>query len=317
VSERLERLVNLTATLLDTRRPLTLDELADRLEPAYPDEKTARRRAFERDKETMRELGIPISVESVDAFGGETGYCIHPGDYYLPDLDLSTDERAALHVAVSAVQLVGTDARAGLRKLGGIEGAAAPPLAQLEVTPALADCFDAVARRRHLEFDYRGERRSLEPYGVVHRFGHWYVVGHDLDRDGPRAFRVDRIDGAPVAGEAGAFEPPPDTDPTAYVRDDPLAYGDASPIAARVLVGASRAPLVVDELGDDAVRERHDDGSVVVELQVVNREAFRTWVLHLLEHAEVLEPEELRTEIVTWLESIVAANEPTSQGDAA
>ena len=308
MSERLERLVNLTATLLDTRRPLTLDELASRLEPSYPEDKVARRRAFERDKETMRELGIPISVEPVDAFGGEVGYCIHPGDYYLPDLELTPDERAALHVAVSAVRLEGADARAGLRKLGGIEGAGAPPLAQLEVAPALADCFDAVTRRRRLEFEYRGERRRLEPYGIVHRFGHWYVVGHDVERDGPRAFRVDRIDGAPEAGDPGVFEPPAGSDPGAFVRDDPLAYGDASPVAARVLVAASRAALVVDELGDEAVVERRADGSVLVELQVVNREAFRTWALGLLEHAEVVAPPALREELVAWLEDVVAAN---------
>ncbi len=307
MSDRLERLVNLTATLLDTRRPLTLDELADRLEPSYPEEKAARRRAFERDKETMRELGIPISVESVDAFGGEVGYCIHPGDYYLPDLALTEAERAALHVAVSAVRLEGNDARAGLRKLGGIEGAGAPPLAQLAVAPALADCFDAVARRRTLEFSYRGESRLLEPYGVVHRFGHWYVVGRDAQRDGPRAFRVDRIEGTPVAGDPGSFEPPADTDPAEYIRDDPLTYGDANPVTASVLVAASRAALVVDELGDDAVAERRDDGSVVVELQVVNREAFRTWVLGLLEHAEVLAPADLRADLVAWLGAIAGA----------
>jgi predicted DNA-binding transcriptional regulator YafY len=308
VSQRLERLVNLTATLLDTRRPLTLDELAARLEPSYPDDKAARRRAFERDKETMRDLGIPISVESVDALGGEVGYCIHPGDYYLPDLDLTADERAALHLAVSAVRLEGGDARTGLRKLGGLEGAGAPPLAQLDVAPSLPECFDAVATRRRLTFDYRGESRTLEPYGIVHRFGHWYVVGHDVGRDAPRAFRVDRIDGAPVAGEAGAFEPPAGTDPASYVRDDPLAYGDAAPQAATVRVAASRAPLVVDELGEDAVVERHEDGSVVVELQVVNREAFRTWVLGLLEHAEVLAPTSLRDDVVAWLRAVVDAN---------
>jgi proteasome accessory factor B len=308
VSERLERLVNLTATLLDTRRPLTLEELATRLEPSYPEDKIARRRAFERDKETMRELGIPISVEPVDAFGGEVGYCIHPGDYYLPDLDLTTAERAALHVAVSAVRLEGGDARSGLRKLGGIEGAGAPPLAQLEVAPALPECFDAVAQRRRLTFVYRGEPRVLEPYGIVHRFGHWYVVGHDVGRDAPRAFRVDRIDGLPEAGEPGVFEPPPGTDPAGFVRDDPLGYGDAAPVAARVAVSASRAALVVDELGEDAVIERRTDGSVLVELQVVNREAFRTWVLGLLEHAEVVGPESLRDEVIAWLAAIVTAS---------
>ena len=144
----------------------------------------------------------------------------------------------------------------------------------------------------------------------MHRFGHWYVVGHDVARDAPRAFRVDRIEGAPVVGEAGAFEPPPGTDPASYVRDDPLAYGDAAPQAATVRVAASRAALVVDELGEDAVVERNEDGSVIVELQVVNREAFRTWVLGLLEHAEVLAPAALRDDLVAWLEAVIAENAP-------
>jgi len=68
-----------------------------------------------------------------------------------------------------------------------------------------------------------------------------------------------------------------------------------------VLVDAARSSLVIDALGEDAVVEQRDDGSVVVALAVVNREAFRTFVLDLLEHAEVLEPPELRAEIVAWL----------------
>lgn len=307
MSERLERLLNLTATLLATRHPLTLDDLADRLEPSYPDDKTARRRAFERDKETLRELGVPVSVESADGLGGEVGYRIRPDDYYLPDLGLTDDERAALHVAVTAVRLEGGAAHAGLSKLGGAEGAGAPPLAQLEVTPALPDCFDAVSRRRVLTFRYRGDDRRLEPYGVVHRIGHWYVVGNDVDRAAPRSFRIDRIEGTPEAGPPDAFEPPPDVDPSGFVRDDPLRFGEDQPVAARVLVDATRAAWVADELGSEVVVERRDDGAVVVELQVVNRGAFRTWVLSLLEHAEVLSPEELRTDLVAWLETVAGS----------
>lgn len=305
MSERLERLLNLTATLLETRRPLTLDDLAERLEPSYPDDKTARRRAFERDKETLRELGIPVSVENVDSLGGEPGYRIRPDDYYLPDLALSDEERAALHVAVTAVRLDGGAAHAGLSKLGGAEGAGAPPLAQLEVTPALPDCFDAVSRRRVLTFRYRDDDRRLEPYGVVHRIGHWYVVGRDIDRDAPRSFRIDRIQGQPETGTSDAFEPPADVDPSKFVRDDPLRFGEDQPVAARVLVDAARAAWVTDELGSEVVVERRDDGAVVVELQVVNRAAFRTWVLTLLEHAEVLEPEDLRADLVGWLGEII------------
>jgi len=304
VTDRVERLVNLTATLLDTRRPLSLEELAERLEPAYPTEKSARRRAFERDKETLRDLGVPVTVETVDGLGGEPGYRIRPDDYYLPDLGLTADERAALHVAITAVRLVGGAGREGLRKLGGFEGTAAVPLAELEATPALPDLFDAVTKRRVVSFEYRGEPRRLEPYGVVHRFGHWYVVGRDQERQAPRAFRVDRIEGAPAYGDAAAFVSPPDVDPAEYLRADPLTYGDEQPVQAQVLVDASRAAWVVDELGEAVVTERRADGAVVVELSVVNRSAFRTWVLGLLEHAEVLAPEELRRDVVEWLRGL-------------
>jgi proteasome accessory factor B len=301
VSDRLERLVNLTATLLDTRRPLTLDELAERLEPSYPLDKTPRRRAFERDKETLRDLGVPIVTEPVDGFGNEQGYRIRPDDYYLRDLGLTAEERAALHVAVSAVRLESGAAQEGLRKLGGAEGTGAEPLAALPTTPALGELFEAVARRRPVEFGYRGERRRLEPYGVVHRAGHWYVVGRDRDRDAPRAFRVDRMDDAATLGAPRSFEPPAGTDPADYLRHDPLAWGEEPAVRARVLVDPARAAWVVDELGEEAVIERRPDGSVVVALDVVNREAFRSWVLELLDHGEVLEPHELRVEIVGWL----------------
>ena len=122
VADRLERLVNLTATLLDTRRPLTLDELVRPRRAALPRGARVAPPAFERDKETLRELGIPIRVETADGFGSEQAYRIHPDDYYLPELELTEDELAALHVAVTAVRLEGDAGREGLAKLGGLDG---------------------------------------------------------------------------------------------------------------------------------------------------------------------------------------------------
>jgi predicted DNA-binding transcriptional regulator YafY len=305
VSERLERLINLTATLLETRRPLTLDDLADRLEPGYPADLAARRRQFERDKETLRDLGVPITVEPVDHLGGELGYRIRPDDYYLPDPGLDPAERAALHLAVTAVEVGGFDPFDALRKLGGAEGeGAGEAVATFAMTPHLGECFDAVGRRSVLSFAYRTETRRLEPYGILHRFGHWYVVGRDVDRDGPRAFRVDRFAGPPELGPAGSFVPPPDVDPTEYLSSDPLTYGDDQPVRAQVLVDATRASLVVGAVGNGSVVERHDDGAVVVALDVVNRDAFRAFVLDLLDHAEVLDPPELRADLVAWLRAL-------------
>jgi len=307
VSDRLERLVNLTATLLDTRRPLTLEALAERLEPSYPDDKVARRRAFQRDKETLLNLGVPVLTLPVDALTNELGYRIRPEDYYLPDPGLTAEERAALQVAVTAVRFEGGDAREGLRKLGGFDGAPTTALAALGTTQGVAELFDAVARRRPITFDYRGERRALDPYGVLHSLGHWYVVGRDRDKDAVRSFRVDRLDGPPRVEAPGGFEPPVGFDAAGALRGDPLTYGDDEPVTARVWIDGVHAAVVVDELGETAVAERHDDGSVVVELAVVNRPAFRSFVLGLLDHAEVVAPPALRDEIVDWLHAIVAA----------
>jgi predicted DNA-binding transcriptional regulator YafY len=305
MADRLERLVNLTATLLDTRRPLTLDEVADRLEPPYPDDRSSRHRQFERDKETLRELGIEISVERVDPLGGtEVGYRIRPEQYYLPELALSDEEREALHVAVTAVRLEGDEAREALIKLGGLAGESAEALADLPASPVLGDLFDATAQRAPVTFDYRGVRRDLEPFGVVLRLGHWYVVGHDRGRDAPRAFRADRIDGGVVTGPPGDFAVPDGFDPEQYLRDDPLLFGDDRPVRALVLIEVARAGWVAEELGDEAVEERRDDGSIVVGLDVVNRDAFRSWLLGLLDHATVLGPPAVRDDVVEWLRTI-------------
>jgi len=212
-------------------------------------------------------------------------------------------------MAVTAVRLEDDAGREGLAKLGGLAGEGAPTaLADVAVTPGLAALFDAVGRHAVVTFTHRGQRRHLDPYGVVHRWGHWYVVGHDRDRDAPRAFRVDRIDGAPEVGPPGGFVPPAVVDPADFVRADPMAYGEDQPLDARVLVDPARAGWVTEQLGDDAVVERRPDGGVVVALSVVNRSAFRTWVLDLLDHAEVLAPEELRAEMVAWLDAIAAAS---------
>src|SRR5918995_4435540 len=121
MTDRLERLTNLVATLLDTRRPLPLEELVE-LVPGYPPDKPSYRRQFERDKETLRGIGIPLETETLDALGPEVGYRIRPDEYYLPDLELTPEEQAALHVAVTAVRLEGGAGPEGLLKLRGAQG---------------------------------------------------------------------------------------------------------------------------------------------------------------------------------------------------
>jgi predicted DNA-binding transcriptional regulator YafY len=308
VIDRLERLTNLVATLLDTRRPLTLDEIVE-LVPGYPDDKIAYRRQFERDKETLRGIGIPVRLEPVDSLGSEQGYRILPDEYYLPSLDLTPEEQAALHVAVTAVRLEGGPGPAeALWKLGGREGEAANALAALPTVPALPALFDAYRSRAMVTFDYRGERRRVDPWGILFRRGHWYVIGHDHDRGDRRSFRIDRIEGDVEAGPAQTFEPPAHLEPGAILGDEPWRYGDEEVVSARLAVDAVQATAVVDQVGEDAVVERRDDGSIVVELPVTNTAAFRSFVLGLLDAAEVVAPRELRDEMRTWLDELVRSD---------
>jgi predicted DNA-binding transcriptional regulator YafY len=311
MADRLERLTNLVAVLLETGRPLTLEEIVERV-PGYPPERESYRRQFERDKATLREIGVPISLEALYAFDQESGYRIHRADYELPPLDLTDDERVALQLAVTAVRLEGAEpssggaGREGLLKLGGLEGVAAPTLAALPDVPALPPLFDAYRRRARVAFTYRGGPRRLDPYGILFRNGHWYVVGNDCDREAIRAFRADRIESAIEPGPAGSFERPEGFDPASALRDEPWRFGDEEPVEALVLVSATQAGWVEADLGGRAVAERRDDGSIVVRMAVTNREAFRSWVLGLLDHAEVISPPELRADMVQWLSALAA-----------
>jgi proteasome accessory factor B len=309
VADRLERLTNLVAVLLDTRRALTVEEIVDRV-PGYPEDRDSYRRQFERDKATLREIGVPISLEALYAFDQESGYRIHRSDYELPALELAEDERVALHLAVTAVSLEGGEGRSALLKLGGLVGDPAAPLAALPSVPALPALFDAYRRRARATFRFRGEERRLDPYGILFRNGHWYAVGHDPDRDAPRAFRADRIDGPLALGPAGSFERPDGFDPAAAVRDDPWRFGDEEPVTAEVLVHPPQAGWVAADLGEEAVAERRDDGSVVLRMAVTNRDAFRAFVLGLLDHAEVLGPPMLRDEMVAFLRELGARGVP-------
>ncbi len=310
---RLERLINLVAALLQTERPLTADELRQRV-PGYSEDKIAFRRAFERDKETLRELGVPITVEPVTALDVQAdGYRIPKESYYLPDPGLADDELAALHLAASAVRVDVANGVEALWKLGGEvaeEGPAPAVAAALPGADHLVPLFGAISGRRTVTFRYRGRVRQVDPHRLSFRNGHWYLAGTDRDAAEARSYRLDRIEGAVAAGEPGTattFDAPEASRPGASAMPPPWALGTEEPVTARLLVDADQAGWAVSHLGADAVVERRPDGSVVFVVTVTNRDAFRSFVLGFLDHAELLGPPELRQDLVGWLEALCPA----------
>lgn len=304
MADPLERLTNLLALLLETREPLTQDRIAAELAHQYPADLVARRGAFERDKAMLRAEGIPI--ETVTTADGGTAYRIDRRRYELADLGLMADETRALQVAVATVHLGTTWGEDALLKLDADGATATGTAAALGSLDALPILFQANVERAAVAFDYRGTTRNLDPYGLVSRDGFWYVVGRDHARNELRTFRVDRIDGAIDIGEPGSFTPPVGFLPADALLSDPKAFGDST-AEAIVLVDAGHAARLLRELGESAVRERRDDGSIVFAVPCANRWAFRSWLLGFMEHAEVLAPQDVRAEIVDWLQAIVDA----------
>lgn len=321
--QKVERLVNLIALLLETRRPMTADEIRAAI-PGYGDQSdTAFRRMFERDKEELRELGIPVERAPSDVWEVEEGYRIRKERAMLPDLDLAPDEQAALWLAAQAWegQVVGADPDRAVLKLslasraGGAGGASpgrrAEPAgggwirARVDLsTPVLESLFDAVGRRKRVGFRYRtggaGEpvERSVDPYALRHR-GAWYLTGFDHRRGEVRHFKVERIEGevAVAPGKDPDFEAPAEV-PRELPRGP---WEGESDVEATVAFSPEAAWWVERRTGARRLAER-DDGWVEVALGVADRRRFLSWVLGFADDAVVLSPEDLRAEVLERLE---------------
>lgn len=309
--DRFERLTNVVLLLLDTPRPLSLTNIADSV-GGYPPPGPALRRAFERDKALLREEGIPITTIPLDG-PEQYGYLIRPEEYYLADLGLDEQEQVALNMAVSAVHLDGANAAHAPLKLGIL--AAEEPLvsATLPSVPWLALAEQAARDRRTMRIRYKGEWRSLDPYGLVTKGGAWYLVGRDHDRDALRRFRMDRIEDRPTLGEPESFEVPPGFDLAEHFPAAPWQMGEGLASIASIAVDAVVVPEVAAELGSDPVGHTGDNWPIF-QVEVTNLAAFRSWVMGLLDHAKVLGPPELVEDIVMWLSNMAAPESRSERG---
>jgi len=309
-----ERLLNLLITLLVSRTYVTKDRLRQVI-PEYgaaPSDE-AFEKMFERDKDDLRQLGVPIEVGSVDPlFEDEPGYRIVRSAFELPEIELSPEEAAVVGLAARVWQHAGlasatSDALVKL-KAAGIEvdrealNVVQPQLAVDE--PTFEVIWDCLRTRTPVTFDYRRaseitvERRHLRPWGVATYRGRWYVAGFDTDRTAVRLFRLSRVVGEVERdGKPGAYTVPPDVDlreltsALAPVPQDRTArllvrQGAALGLRRRTRPAEGAAPEGWDLVEVDFGR----DGSLADE------------ALAYGEHVVVLEPQDLREFVVRTLQ---------------
>lgn len=316
-----ERLVNLIVYLLETPKPVKPDQIR-RTIPGYDQNNDSTfQRMFERDKEDLRELGIPLEIQPTDVFEEEYGYKIPKDRYYLPKIELEPDELAALWMAAGLLRLPDpASRRTALLKLAGdlLPEDSRSTLSWLAAdfgmaVPGLPKAFQAVSERRSIEFGYRSAKghesgRRVDPYGLVHRRGAWYVIARDVGDGEIKAFRLDRMTGEVrfrnASSAGGEFEIPEGFRPETAVSAPPFVKGEGA-TSATVRFDSSTAWRAEREC-PWLEMNWHEDGSAEAKLEVTETSGFISWVLAFGLGAEVLGPAECRHAVLRRLEEICA-----------
>jgi proteasome accessory factor B len=316
---RTERLLSIVVLLLSSRRYLTAEQIRAAV-IGYPEQDEAFKRMFERDKEELRDLGIPLETGRANPIDDDIGYRIRRQDYELPEIHLEPDESAVLGIASrvwQSAELAGAAAGALLKLKAasleldeGDDGAATtrnrgiqPRLTTQE--PAFGPLWEAVRDRRPVTFDYlasgRSEvtKRTLEPWGVVNRRGRWYVAGHDRARNAPRVFRMSRIAGpVRLAGPPGSVTVPDGTDVRELVKD-----WDRTPARDRTAVLRVRehAGVILRKWARDTEPEPGLPGWDRITVSFADAGWYAHYLASFGPDLVVLDPPDLREAVISWL----------------
>jgi proteasome accessory factor B len=311
-----ERLLNLLITLLVSRSYVgkaRIREVIEDYRDANPD---AFEKMFERDKEELRSLGIPIEVGFIDrAFEDEPGYRVERSAFELPEIDLEPEEAAVVGLAARVWQHAGlaaatSDALVKLKAAGVSVDRTALDVVQPRIAaeePTFEAFWDATLSRTPVTFDYRtsteptAATRHLQPWGVVSYRGRWYVVGLDTDRDDTRLFRLSRVQGdVRPDKKAGTYVVPEGTDIRSLTRM--LAPAGAPDRTATLLVrsGAGHGLRRHARPVAGSAREGWDR----IEVDFAAADALADEVLGFGADAVVVDPDDVRALVVERLERI-------------
>jgi proteasome accessory factor B len=331
-TSKVERLVNLVIALLSTRGYITADKIRSTV-AGYSDSPSAEAfsRMFERDKNELRDLGIPLEVGRVSVLDPTEGYRINRDAYSLPPVELTPDEAAAVAVAtqlwespelITATQGALLKLRAAGVDVDPFETGAPVAIASPAGVPGLRGSEDvlgillsAIDSRQAVQFPHRPSRaepyttRTVEPWGVITEKGRWYLVGHDRDRDDTRVFRLSRI-GAEVTpiGPAGAITVPGDVDLRRIVSDTVAEAPTGG--QARVWVADGRATALRRAGRSTGARHLGGRDGEVIELDIGSTDRLARDIAGYGADAVVLEPQSLREDVLARLRAQAGLSGP-------
>ncbi|HOC12829.1 MAG TPA: WYL domain-containing protein [Propionicimonas sp.] len=233
--------MNLAICLLMARRFIEKTQIREVVEGYHDLSDAAFERTFERDKDELRAMGVPVETGSNNPlFPDDVGYRIRRKDFELPAIEFTPAETAALGLAATVWESA-TQAEHAISALAKLRAAGVDPdpqrLAGLAPSigarePAFASIWAATGARTPIRFDYRGQTRTVEPWAMTYRRGAWYLYGRDRAKGEPRMFKVARLDAPAVPAGKPASYTVPELDLEAAWRSLEPSRADASAIVA-------------------------------------------------------------------------------------
>ncbi len=289
--------------LLDTKMPISLDEIARRI-GGFPDSPSARHQAFERAKKELRELGIPIATRQIPG-DEQYGYKIEASEMIVRDLRFTDEEASALAAASALVSFGGGSRDSALQKLGCVISGGEATVASVPDQPALFRIFEAMGVGKAVQFTYRSKLRSIDIYGISFRWGNWYLIGNERESGFVKTFLVDRIESEVVVSELKSPDKPREFDVSSYLPRNRWEVGNTS-LRADVVVRSDIAPLLLYEVGQsDKLRpEPGENGRF--SLEVADSSSFFDWLLGYFDKIKLLGPDFLVKEFIGRLEGLDA-----------
>lgn len=266
-----ERIMNLAICLLMARRFLPRESIRELVEGYADLSDAAFERTFERDKEELRRMGLPLETGSNDPlFPDDVGYRIPRTDYELPPLTFDAAETAVLAVAAGVweqARLAGHSVRAiaKLRAAGIEPDVSRPAMLAASMTaaePAFEPLWNAYLAGHGVRFRYRDVDRYVEPWRLANRRGAWFLIGFDRTRGEGRSFKLSRIQDVPVVDPKGGPFDQPDPEVLQRHLDSLEPRGDTTRatvalrdhVAAPLRRSAQAAPDVAAPAGFAAYR---------------------------------------------------------------
>jgi predicted DNA-binding transcriptional regulator YafY len=328
-TEKLIRQLSLISYLMAERRPVTATEIRRDVEGYSDMTEDAFARRFYADRAELDSLGIHLSVDRpADGFSEQENYSLAPEAFFLPAVEFTDAELAALQTALSLLDgefAYAEPLRLALQQLTwgrpsplgspaqraiglGITGSAGGA----ELSARLAKVDTAIYRRKRIEFEYftmqTGETalRKVDPYELLFEGGQFYLVGYSHERGDIRVFRLSRIRGK-VAYATKAehdFQRPDDFDPRRYANRIPWQLGPTH-ATAEIWVSDRIAWHVERNFGRYGELTEADDGGQVFRTPYAIARLVLAWAIGYEQHARVLGPPELAEELHRRLDRVV------------